>query len=60
VAVKRIPVVPVLVVAAFILGALLVATGATLIYPPAGLITLGVEVTAAAYIGAYSQARRRR
>lgn len=44
-----------------VVSAALVAAGAGLIYPPAGLITAGVEGLAGAYVWAYlaTQARAR-
>ena len=36
-----------------VIGALLVALGALLIYPPAGLIAAGVESIIAAYVARY-------
>ena len=49
-----------LIVAAFLVGAALVAAGVALIYLPAGAITAGVELIAGAYAAAYIEARRRR
>jgi hypothetical protein len=41
-----------------VLGALVVAVGVALIYPPAGVIVAGLELLAAAYVIRYLEARR--
>jgi hypothetical protein len=51
--VKRIPVVPVLIVVAFLVGTALIAVGAALINPPVGLIVAGVATILGAYAAAY-------
>jgi hypothetical protein len=58
--VPRIPVVPVLVVTAFLVGTALIAIGAALINLPVGLIVTGAETVLGAYAAAYITARRRR
>lgn len=41
-----------------LLGAVLVAAGVAWVYPPAGVITAGVEAIAVAYMIQYWEARR--
>lgn len=46
-----------LVVTLAVLGVLAIATGVGLIYPPAGLITAGLEMLAGCYVVQYLRAR---
>jgi hypothetical protein len=42
-----------------LVGVMLVAAGVGLIWPPAGVVVLGVEFVAGAYVAAYLQAAGR-